>query len=121
MLVRPARCCHSQSIHSAARGSFSGSRGSRAQTRTLASTKHGAVIGFFSLWVGLRWPGKRESLARAPRAVGRVVDVAVAQLAAQYFADIAGETHAALCRVHLRLRGGLVVQGDRDVSHNYTI
>src|SRR6185503_18273284 len=99
MLVRPARCCQSQSIHSAARVCLSGSRGSRAWRKTLASTKHGAVIEVFALGRVHGLAGKRKSLAGAPGAVRGVVDVAVTQLAAQHFADVPREAHAPLRRV----------------------
>src|SRR5258706_359288 len=81
MLVRPERCCQSRSSHSAARACFSGSRGSRACSRTLASTKHRTLIELLSLGVTLRRPFQQERPCRAPAAVRRFVRIVVPQLA----------------------------------------
>src|SRR6267142_5571641 len=102
-LGRPERCCQSRSSHSAARACFSGSRKSRACSRTLASTKQRTVMELLPPGIGLRRAFERERPPGAPGAMRRLVRVFVPQLALEQHVDQARQGEVALGRAHARL------------------
>src|SRR5687767_1109331 len=82
----------------------------------LASTKDGPVIELLALWIGLGRPFERKRLPLAPGTVRRLVFVHGAQFLAQYFADIAGQAHVALGRLHAGALGGVLVEVNRGLQ-----
>src|SRR6185436_9069558 len=100
MLVRPSPACHRRSCHAAARACFAGSRSSRTYSRKFASAKTaGPGIQFLAREVRtfeLHW------LLRQRRAHRLLVLTRVADLVVQHFADVAGEAHIAVSRLHAR-------------------
>src|SRR5688572_23869139 len=90
--------------------------------KTLASTKHRPVIDLVALRVAHRRTLQGPRLAIfAPGAVRRLVLVGVAQLLAQYLADVAREAHLALSRLDPHPRRRVLVERDRHVLHGFDI
>src|SRR5688572_31930075 len=89
--------------------------------KTFVSTNTGAVIQLLPGWAAPAREREVERLEREESAHGFIVFTLILHLLLQYFPHEARDAHALFGRGGAGPRGGLLIEGDRDVLHRKSL